>query len=100
MDAAMVQCLCQLFAQINIPELEEATVRISLSDELEYMKELDRFLCGEKFQRLKRLNVSVVDYSEEEEDWDAVDIAKSIFPNMEAKGLLRVVEAPPKPQMP
>lgn len=96
----MTQCLCQLFAQINTSYLEDATVRIHRVEGVDCIMELDRFLCGDKFQDLKRLNVSIADYSSGEQDWDVLGMAKSLFPNMEAKGILRVVAPPPLPRMP
>lgn len=99
-DAGMVQYLCQLFAQLNIPLLEEATVRLVRLKSLGYVKELDKFLTGEKFRDLKRFNVSIAPFSTEVQDWDTVETARSLFPNMEARGILRVVELPPPLCMP
>lgn len=96
----MVRYLCQLFTQINIPYLEEATVGLC-SGGLKFVKELDEFLSGEKFRDLKRLNVSIAPrLAEVLQDLDAVETVKSLFPNMEARRILRVVEPPPPPRMP
>ncbi|KAK7685027.1 hypothetical protein QCA50_011862 [Cerrena zonata] len=99
LNAGIMECICQLFTQVEITDLDETTLRLVRTKGLDCVMALDRFLCGEEFRKLKQLNVSIADYSAEVQSWYVVKKAKELFQNMETKGISRVVDAM-KAQMP
>ena len=93
-DVGMTQCICQLFAQVNVANLEEATVHLTSNPGLECIKELDRFLAEERFDGLKQLNVSLVECMTDRPVEGAPETIRSLFVNMNEKGILKVIDPP------
>lgn len=93
LNAGITECICQLFTQVEITDLDETTLRLVRTKGLDCVMAIDRFLCGEEFRKLKQLNVSIADYSAEVQGWDVVKKAKELFRNMETRGILQVVDA-------
>ena len=86
-----VQCMCLVLAKVHTTRLEEITLSISAKDKLDCMTEMDESLCTAKFRDLKRFNLSI-EPDPEVENWDAMAVAKSIFPRVEARGILHLIE--------
>ena len=93
-DPDMTQCICQLFAQVNVATLEEASVYLTNNQGLECIKELDQFLMEERFAGFKRLNVSLAERKSEKPIKGAPETIRSLFVNMDRKGVLRVIDPP------
>ena len=93
-DVGMTQCICQLFAQVNVTNLEEATVHLTSNPGLECIKELDQFLAEERFGGLKQLNVSLMDRMTERSIEGAPETIRTLFVNMNRKGVLKVIDPP------
>ena len=93
-DTDMTQCICQLFAQVNVANLEEATLHLTNNQGLEYIKELDQFLTEERFAGLKKLNVSLAERKIDKLVEGAHETIRSLFVNMDRKGVLKVVDPP------
>ena len=92
-DTGMTRCICQLFAQVNVANLEEATVHLTSNRGLECIKELDQFLGEERFAGLKRLNVSLVDEAARPIE-GAPETIRALFEVLDRKGVLNVVDPP------
>lgn len=90
-DTGTTQCMCQLFAQVNVANLEEAAVHLISNPGLECIRGLDQFLTEKRFVGLKRLNVSLADETGLSIEGASVTI-RSLFENMDRKGVLRVVD--------
>ena len=93
-DVGVTQSMCQLFAQVNLANLEEATVYLTSNPGLECFKELDQFLTEERFAGLKRLNVSLAELETEKSIKGALETIRSLFVNMDRRGVLKVIEPP------
>ena len=93
------QCMCLMLAQVHTTRLEEITLSVNAKDKLECVTEMDKSLCMAKFHDLKRFNLAIEPDPKAEEDWDAMAVAKSILPGVEARGILRLI-APQKAELP
>ena len=92
------QCMCMILAQVNTIRLEEITLCISAKDNLDCITEVEKSLCMAKFRDLKRFNLAI-EPDPKVQYWDAIAIAKSLFPRVEARGILYLV-APQKAELP
>ena len=92
-DVGVTQCMCQLFSQVNVENLEEATVYLTNNPGLECFKELDQFLGEERFAGLKRLNVSLADEAAQPIE-GAPETIRALFEVLDRKGVLNVVDPP------
>lgn len=68
-------------------------MQLIVAKDLHYLIAVDKVLCGEKFRKLKRVDVSLETRSVRVQNGSIVEGIKTFFPNMEARGILRVVEA-------
>ena len=93
-----MECMCLILGQVNTTRLEEITLCISAEDDLLCIMEMDKHLCMDKFRDLKRFNISI-EPDPEVENWDARAVAKSILPDVEARGILHLI-APQKAELP
>ena len=92
------QCMCLMLAQVHTTRLEEITLSVNAKDKLDCVAEMDKSLCMAKFHDLKRFNLAI-EPDPKVEDWDAMTVAKSIFPGVGARGILHLI-APQKAELP
>ena len=93
-----MECMCLILGQVITTYLEEITLCVSAKDNLLCIIEMDKILCTDKFRELKRFNISI-EPDPKVKNWDAMAVAKSILPGVEARGILHLV-APQKTELP
>ena len=90
--------MCSFLEQANPTHLKEISLHISTRRDPNCALELDKSSCMDKILDLDRFNLSI-EPDPNVKDWDAMAVAKAIFPHVEARGILHLV-TPSKAELP